>query len=115
MLPYSLYVRWSDFKGGFHESWRLDWRVGTEHTSASRNGVTTTYGYDTLNRVSGHGYTAQNGVYVYGRDNTGTLASDSELSGRSVIWNFDGINRLTSESISEADGTNYTASTGWTR
>jgi RHS repeat-associated protein len=71
-------------------------------TVAYPNSVTTTYGYDQLNRVSGLGYTTQTGVYTYQRDNAGNLTNASEPSGRQLVWNYDGINRVTQETISSA-------------
>jgi len=47
-------------------------------------------------------YTTQTGVYTYQSHNAGNLTNASEPSGRQLIWNYDGINRLTQESISSA-------------
>ncbi|UWZ86824.1 RHS repeat-associated core domain-containing protein [Occallatibacter riparius] len=62
------------------------------------NGIHTGFAYDQLNRVS----TAVSQVagYSYQRGPTGNLANVVELNGRTVNWTYDGINRLTSESIS---------------
>ena len=61
------------------------------------NGIHTGFTYDQLNRVS----TAVSQVagYSYQRGPTGNLANLVELNGRTVNWTYDGIDRLTSESI----------------
>jgi RHS repeat-associated protein len=61
------------------------------------NGIHTGFTYDQLNRVS----TAVSQVagYSYQRGPTGNLANVVELNGRTVNWAYDGIYRLTSESI----------------
>jgi YD repeat-containing protein len=64
------------------------------------NGVQTTYQYDPENRVTST--TAGQTGYLYQRGPTGDLTSATELSGRSVNWSFDGIYRLTGETISGA-------------
>jgi len=61
------------------------------------NGVGATLEYDQLNRVSGLA-TQQTG-YAYTRGPTGNLIGSSELSGRTESWTYDGIYRLTNESI----------------
>jgi RHS repeat-associated protein len=62
------------------------------------NGIHTGFTYDQLNRVS----TAVSQVagYSYQRGANGNLANVVELNGRTVNWTYDGIDRLTSESIS---------------
>jgi RHS repeat-associated protein len=62
------------------------------------NGVTTSFTYDLLNRVA----TALSQVsgYTYQRGPTGNLTSATELSGRNSNWAYDGIYRLTNETIS---------------
>ena len=64
------------------------------------NGVETQFQYDTLNRVSALA-TQQTG-YAYQRGPTGNLLSASESSGRAESWTYDGIYRLTNETISLA-------------
>jgi RHS repeat-associated protein len=57
--------------------------------------------YDPLNRITG--LTAQaspDSGYLYQGGPTGNLIQGTELNGRSVTWNFDGIYRLTGESVS---------------
>jgi YD repeat-containing protein len=56
--------------------------------------------YDTLNRVTG--FSSQPASYTYQRGPTGNLTSVAESSGRQVGWNYDGIYRLTNETISLA-------------
>jgi RHS repeat-associated protein len=73
------------------------------------NGIETQFTYDLLNRVA----TASNQVssYTYGRGPTGNLTSALELNGRTVNWTYDGIYRLTNESIAGApSGDNGAAS-----
>jgi RHS repeat-associated protein len=58
------------------------------------NGLSSTFTYDSLNRLkSMNGYTYQLGA-------TGNRTSASEQSGRAVNWSYDGIYRLTNETIS---------------
>ena len=61
------------------------------------NGIATSFTYDLLNRVA----TASSQVssYQYQRDPTGNLKNVVELGGRTVNWTYDGIYRLTNESI----------------
>jgi YD repeat-containing protein len=53
--------------------------------------------YDTLNRVTGLA-TPTTG-YVYQRGPTGNLTSATELNGRTVNWSYEGIYRLTGETV----------------
>jgi RHS repeat-associated protein len=62
------------------------------------NAVQTLFQYDTLNRVAGLA-TQQTG-YLYQRGSTGNLTQATELNGRTVNWSYDGIYRLTNETIS---------------
>jgi RHS repeat-associated protein len=61
------------------------------------NGVQSIMTYDALNRVAS--LSAPTGSYTYQRGLTGTLASASESTGRAVSWSYDGIYRLTNETI----------------
>ncbi len=61
------------------------------------NGVTTQFTYDTLNRVMSA--SSQVSSYTYQRNPTGDLKQVVELGGRTVNWTYDGIYRLTNESI----------------
>ena len=64
------------------------------------NGVQSTFTYDTLNRVSG--LSSQVSGYTYQRSPTGDLTSATESNGRAESWSYDGIYRLTNETISLA-------------
>lgn len=66
------------------------------------NSVQTDFSYDELNRVKQLA-TSQTG-YLYTFDAVGNRKTASELNGRSVSWNFDGIYRLTQEIIASAPG-----------
>ncbi len=61
------------------------------------NGVTTQFTYDTLNRVMSA--SSQVSSYTYQRNPTGDLKQVVELGGRTVNWTYDGIYRLTNETI----------------
>ncbi|MGO8758498.1 MAG: RHS repeat-associated core domain-containing protein, partial [Terracidiphilus sp.] len=62
------------------------------------NGVQSTFTYDTLNRVSG--LSSQVSGYTYQRGPTGNLTGATESNGRTESWTYDGIYRLTNETIS---------------
>ena len=68
------------------------------------NGVQSTFAYDTLNRVTG--LSSQPASYTYQRGLTGNLTSDTESSGRTANWSYDGIYRLTNETIRSAPSGN---------
>jgi len=75
------------------------------------NGVQTLMQYDSLNRLKAMA-TQQTG-YTYQRGPAGNLTSAAEYSGRTVNWTYDGIYRLTNETISLApSGKNGTVSYG---
>jgi RHS repeat-associated protein len=63
------------------------------------NNIQMQFTYDTLNRVA----TAISQVsgYSYQRGPTGNLSNVVELGGRTVNWTYDGIYRLTNESVAE--------------
>jgi RHS repeat-associated protein len=61
------------------------------------NGIQTTFAYDQLNRVSSA--VSQVSGFSYQRGPTGTLTNVVELNGRTVNWTYDGIYRLTNETI----------------
>jgi YD repeat-containing protein len=61
------------------------------------NGVKAQFAYDMLNRVSS--LNSQASSYTYQRGPTGNLISSTESSGRTENWTYDGIYRLTGESI----------------
>jgi RHS repeat-associated protein len=80
-------------------------------TATYPNTVQTTFGYDTLNRLTGLG--SQVGNYSYVLDPNGNRTSASEPNGRSVAWSYDGIYRLTNEAITGApSGKNGTVQYG---
>ena len=64
------------------------------------NGVQATLNYDTLNRLTS--LTTPNSGYLYQLGPTGTRSNVTELTGRSINWSYDGIYRLTGETISNA-------------
>lgn len=59
-----------------------------------------TFTYDALNRVSG--LSSQVSGYTYQRGPTGNLTGATESNGRTASWSYDGIYRLTNETISLA-------------
>ncbi|MGD0470655.1 MAG: DUF2341 domain-containing protein [Terriglobales bacterium] len=62
------------------------------------NGVQSTFTFDTLNRIAG--LNSQPASYSYQRGPTGNLTGATELNGRTESWSYDGIYRLTNETIS---------------
>jgi RHS repeat-associated protein len=81
-------------------------------TATLPNGVQSAMTYDTLNRISGlaaSSSSAEVSGYTYQRGPTGTLSSATELNGRTLTWNYDGIYRLTNETIA-SDPTNENGS-----
>ena len=75
------------------------------------NGVESTFTYDTLNRVAR--LNSQPASYTYQRGPTGNLLSANDSRGRTDNWNYDGIYRLTNESIaSDPSNNNGTVSYG---
>jgi RHS repeat-associated protein len=67
-------------------------------TATLPNGVQSLYSYDALNRVST--VASQNAGYAYVLGPTGNRTGATELNGRTLSWSYDGINRLTNETIS---------------
>ncbi|MGD0733384.1 MAG: DUF2341 domain-containing protein [Terracidiphilus sp.] len=61
------------------------------------NGVQSAMTYDALNRITG--LATQSSGYLYQRGPTGNLTSATELNGRTLNWSYDGIYRLTNETI----------------
>ncbi len=74
------------------------------------NSVQTALSYDQLNRLKQLA-TSQTG-YLYAFDNAGNRKTGTELSGRTSNWTYDGINRLTNETIS-LDPNNKNGSVGY--
>ena len=70
------------------------------YTVSYPSGVQTQFQYDTLNRVSA--LATQKTGRVYQRGPTGNLTGTTELIGRTLSWTYDGIFRLTNETISLA-------------
>ncbi|MGA3032422.1 MAG: hypothetical protein ABSD70_04020 [Terracidiphilus sp.] len=68
------------------------------------SGVRSTFTYDTLNHVTG--LSSPSASYAYQRGPTGNLTGATESSGRTVSWGYDGIYRLTGETISLAPSHN---------
>ena len=64
----------------------------------------TTFQYDPLNRVKG--MSSAIGGYTYQLGPTGNRSSALEQNGRAVTWSYDGIYRLTGESITSAPSKN---------
>jgi len=71
-------------------------------TATYPNGVQSIITYDALNRITG--LATQNSGYIYQRGPTGNLANAVELNNRTVQWSYDGINRLTNETITNDPG-----------
>lgn len=67
-------------------------------TVAYSNGVQTTLHYDFLNRLTA--LTTPNTGYLYTWGSTGARSNATELTGRGISWSYDGIYRLTNETIS---------------
>jgi RHS repeat-associated protein len=62
------------------------------------NSVQSAMNYDALNRITG--LATQSTGYLYQRGSTGNLTGATELNGRALAWTYDGIYRLTNETIS---------------
>jgi RHS repeat-associated protein len=73
-------------------------------TAIYPNGVESTFTYDQLNRVTG--LSSPVSGYTYQRGPTGNLTNVTEQSGRAASWTYDGIYRLTNETISLAPSGN---------
>ncbi len=68
-------------------------------TVTAPNGVESTFTYDTLNRVTDVSSAVSGYSYSYGP--TGTRTATTELNGRTVQWTYDGIYRLTGETVTD--------------
>jgi YD repeat-containing protein len=71
-------------------------------TVAYPNGLTSTFTYNTLNRLTAMTTTANStpvSSYNYQLEPTGNRLSATGGTGRTLAWNFDGIYRLTNETI----------------
>jgi RHS repeat-associated protein len=67
-------------------------------TATYPNNLQSTFHYDQLNRLTA--LTTPNSGYLYQLGPTGNRTNATELTGRTLTWSFDGIYRLTSETIS---------------
>jgi YD repeat-containing protein len=80
------------------------------------NGVTSAYGYDTLNRLTQTGASKNStsiSNYAYTLGAAGNRLTVAELSGRSVAYGYDSLYRLTSEAVS-SDPHNHNGTTSCT-
>ena len=76
------------------------------------NSLITAYTYDQLNRATGMS-TSSISSYSYQLGPAGNRTSATEQNGRTLTWNYDGIDRLTGETIaSDPAGPNGAAGYG---
>jgi RHS repeat-associated protein len=68
-------------------------------TASYPNNSQSTFHYDQLNRLTA--LTTPNSGYLYQLGPTGNRTNATELTGRTLNWNYDGIYRLTSEAVSQ--------------
>ena len=66
-------------------------------TATLPNGLQSTFNYDSLNRLTA--MTTPVSGYIYQLGPTGNRTSATELNGRTLNWSYDGIYRLTNETI----------------
>jgi len=76
----------------------------------SPNNAPSTYTYDTLNRLTALSTPVSSYAYTLGP--TGNRTAATEGNGRTLAWSYDGIYRLTNESVS-ADPDNVNGSVGY--
>jgi YD repeat-containing protein len=77
--------------------------VGNLQSFAYPNDVSSTYNYDTLNRLTQVSSAAQSSPlasYAYTLGPAGNRLTVAELSGRNVVYGYDSMYRLTSETVS---------------
>ena len=80
-------------------------------TVTAPNGLQTTLSYDPLNRITS--LSTPISSYTYTLGSTGNKIGAVEQNGRTLTWNYDGIYRLTNETIaSDPEKSNGTASYG---
>jgi RHS repeat-associated protein len=77
-------------------------------TVTAPNGLTSTFIYDSLNRLTS--LTTPISSYTYTLGATGNRTGAIEGNGRTLTWNYDGIYRLTNETISNDPANNGSAS-----
>ena len=95
--------------------------VGNRHAMLRANGTTTEYGYNRLNRLTSLAHKAAAGALLFGAAyavdasgmRTGIEESDAAGTSRSVSYVYDGVKRLTSETIVARDAADN-RSTSWT-
>ena len=73
-------------------------------TVATPNQLTASFTYDSMNRLTA--MNAGTASYSYQLGPTGNRTSATEGNGRSLTWNYDGIYRLTSETINSDPANN---------
>ncbi len=72
--------------------------VGRLKTARSGNGVTTTYTYDALDRVSGETFSDATHAVTLGYDTLGNPSTRSDASGQ-TSWSYDTANRLQTKTL----------------
>ena len=71
------------------------------------DGLQSSFNYDTLNRLTAT--TSHGSSYTYQLGPTGIWKGVTELSGRTLTWNYDGIYRMTNEVVAgDPNSTNGT-------
>ena len=79
--------------------------------SSKPNGIQTTLNYDSMNRLTS--LTSPIASYTYTLGATGIRTGATESNGRAITWNYDGIYRLTNETVSsDPSGNNGASSYG---
>jgi RHS repeat-associated protein len=73
-------------------------------TSTSGRGITTTYGYDSLDRVTSVTYSDSTPSVTYGYDAAGRMHTRVDTTG-TTTWNYDPLGRLTSRTATSGGGT----------
>ena len=84
--------------------------AGNLVTATYPNGFQTTFTYDQLSRINAVSTPVSS--YTYQLGPTGIRTGATEGNGRSLTWNYDGIYRLTNETISNDPANNGSASYG---
>ena len=78
-------------------------------TVATPNGLTSSFTYDAMNRLTA--MNAGTASYSYQLGPTGNRTSANEGTGRALNWSYDGIYRLTGETINDDPGKNNGSAT----